>query len=219
MHIDVAPYIDHTLLKPDTTAADVERLCKEAIQYGFAAVCVPPCYVKEAAALLHGTSVKTATVISFPLGYSTTATKLREIESVITEGADELDMVHNIALFKTGRHSYLEQEATACAALAHSAGKKLKLIIETGLMSDEEIETCCRLYAHTPIDFLKTSTGFSGGGGTVHAVELIRKNLPGRIAIKASGGIRTLAQAKALIEAGASRLGCSAGVQIINEKA
>lgn len=217
MNFDIAPYIDHTILKPDTTAADIEKLCKEAIQYGFAAVCVPPCFVKTAASLVIGTTVKTATVIGFPFGYNTTYAKLSEIERAIADGADELDIVHNTAIFKSGNTSYLEKEIQACIELVHKAGKKLKLIIETGLLNDEEIVNCCQIYGSTHIDFMKTSTGFAGNGGTVHAVKLMHSHLPGRIAIKASGGIRNLAFAKELITAGATRIGCSASVQIVNE--
>lgn len=217
MNFDIAPYIDHTILKPDTTAADIEKLCKEAIQYHFAAVCVPPCFVKAATNLLKGTTVKTATVIGFPFGYSATASKLSEIDAAIADGADELDMVHNTAMFKSGNFGYLEKEIQTCIELTHNAGKKLKLIIETGLLTDEEIVECCQIYGHTGVDFLKTSTGFAGGGGTVHAVKLMRSHLPQRIAIKASGGIRNLAFAKELIAAGATRIGCSASVQIVNE--
>lgn len=217
MNFDIAPYIDHTILKPETTAADIERLCKEAIQYGFAAVCLPPCFVKLAAGLVKNTPAKIATVIGFPFGYQNTTVKLTEIKAAIADGADELDMVHNTAMFKSGEQAYLEKEIRACIELAHSAGKKLKLIIETGLLSDEEIVQCCKLYSNTPVDFLKTSTGFAGGGGTVHAVELMRANLPATVAIKASGGIRTLAFAKELVTAGASRIGCSASVQIVHE--
>jgi len=217
MNFDIAPYIDHTILKPDTTGAEIERLCKEAIQYRFAAVCVPPCFVKQAAALLKHTPVKTATVIGFPFGYSTTAAKLAEINAAINDGADELDMVHNTAMLKSGQLALAEKEVVDCTHAAHAAGKSLKLIIETGLLTDKEIIQCCNAYSNTAIDFMKTSTGFAGGGGTVRAVQLMRSHLPERIAIKASGGIRNLAFAKELIDAGAARIGTSAGVQIANE--
>jgi deoxyribose-phosphate aldolase len=217
MNFDIAPYIDHTILKPDTTAAEIEKLCKEAIQYSFAAVCVPPCFVPIAHSLLKNTTVKTATVIGFPFGYNTTAAKLSEIEIAIADGTDELDMVHNTSQFKSGNFIYLEEELQACIDIAHKAGKQLKLIIETGLLTDEEIIQCCKIYNNTAVDFLKTSTGFAGGGGTVHAVKMMRSHLPERIAIKASGGIRNLAHAKELIAVGATRIGCSASVQIVNE--
>lgn len=217
MSFDIAPYIDHTILKPGVTAAEIEKLCKEAIQYGFAAVCIPPCYVKAAATLLKGTGVKTATVAGFPLGYTTTATKLAEIQTALDDGADEIDMVHNISMFKSGNITYLQNEVQACTSLVHSAGKTMKLIIETGLLTDDEIITCCQLYSETGIDFLKTSTGFTETGATIHAVQLMCRHLPAGIAIKASGGIRNLAFAKELVAAGAARIGCSAGVQIVNE--
>jgi len=213
--MDIARLIDHTLLKPAATTTDIKNLCKEAMDHSFFAVCVPPCYVSCARQELQGTNVKIATVIGFPLGYS--VAKQAEIEIAVKDGTDELDIVHNIAAFKTGDYSYCEQEMKQCIELAHRNNKKIKIILETGLLADEEIIRACELYAPYNPDFLKTSTGFTETGATVAAVKLLRKNLPAHIAIKASGGIRNFAFAKELVEAGATRLGCSAGIQILEQ--
>lgn len=214
---DIAKYIDHTILKPETTGADIEKLCNEAITYGFVAVCVPPYYVKLAKSLLHGSGIRVASVIGFPMGYSITASKLQEIEDVLEAGADELDVVHNIAAVKDKDWSFLENEITNVTGAVHQKGKLVKIIIESGLLSDEEIINCCKIYSPYNPDFIKTSTGYAHTGATVHAVELIRQYLPANIAIKASGGIRNFAFAKELIAAGATRLGCSAGTDIVKE--
>ncbi len=215
--MDIAPYIDHTVLKPETTDSEIERLCREARESSFAAVCVPPVYVRYARQLLQGTSVKIATVVGFPFGYSCTSAKLAEIDQALLDGADELDVVHNLAHLKNGAYNLLEKEIAACIQPVHAAGKTLKLIIESGILSDDEIKRCCELYKKHNVDFLKTSTGYAPIGATVHAVELIRANSPDRMGIKASGGIRTFSFAKELIEAGATRLGCSASMTILQQ--
>lgn len=215
--MNIASYIDHTVLKPTTKLSDVEQLCKEAIDNGFVAVCVPPYYVKDAKNILSVTTVKIATVIGFPFGYSTTKAKLEEIRQAVTDGADELDMVHNLAAFKNGDFHYLEEEIRACTKSVHDSGKIIKLIVESGEMSDEELLKCCKLYDQFPIDFMKTSTGYASVGATVRAVEIMRENLNENIAIKASGGIRNFSFAKELIAAGANRIGCSASVKILEE--
>jgi deoxyribose-phosphate aldolase len=215
--MNIAAYIDHTILKPTTTAADIKKLCNEAAEQHFAAVCVPPYYVADAKKLLDGTEVKVATVIGFPFGYSAVAAKVAEIHEAIKDGADELDMVHNIAALKNGDWSYLEQEITACIAPIHKAGKVIKVIVESGVLTDEELIKCCALYAKQSIDFMKTSTGYAETGATIHAVRLMRAHLPAQIAIKASGGIRNFAFAKELVDAGATRIGCSASIQIVKE--
>ncbi len=214
--MNLAPFIDHTILKNTTTNNDVNKICSEAMEYGFAAVCVPPCFVNNAAALVKGTGVKVATVIGFPFGYHHQQVKITEASKAIADGADELDMVINIAALKSDVWPVLEEEAKAISDLTSSNNSTLKLIIETGILSDEEIIKCCQLYQRYPIQFLKTSTGFGGEGASVHAVQLMRKHLPHHIQIKASGGIRDYAFAKQLIDAGATRLGCSAGIAIVN---
>ncbi len=215
--MNIASYIDHTLLSQTATSQDIGRLCEEALTSHFAAVCVPPYYVRQADEILRGTEVKLATVVGFPFGYQTTESKLREIDCALSNGAEEIDMVHNIAALKTNDWHHLETEITACLHAVKSAGMKMKVIIESGILSDTEIEHCCTLYQEHVIDYLKTSTGYAHTGATIHAVQLMRRNLPQSIAIKASGGIRNFAFAQELILAGATRLGCSASLQILEE--
>ncbi|PZF74441.1 deoxyribose-phosphate aldolase [Taibaiella soli] len=217
MHSNIASYIDHTILKPTTTVADIKQLCEEAIQYSFAAVCVPPYFVKMAKQLLEGSPVKTATVIGFPFGYSSVGAKQEEIRQALADGVDELDIVHNIAALKNNDWTLLEEEIGSCTKLAHNAGKKIKVIIESGELTDAEIIACCQHYAPFGIDFMKTSTGYAPSGASIHAVQLMRSHLSENIEIKASGGIRSFAAAQEMIDAGATRIGCSAGVQIVKE--
>jgi deoxyribose-phosphate aldolase len=213
--MNIASYIDHTILKPGTLTQEVEQLCKEAYDHGFAAVCVPPPFVRRAAALLTPTTVKVATVIGFPFGYSLIEAKVAEAVLAIVDGADELDMVINLAALKNGDLAYLEKEVALVLEVARKNKKVLKVIIESGILTDDEIITCCKLYAKAGVDFVKTSTGYAEKGASVEAVQLMRRNLPSGIRIKASGGIRTYAFAKELIDAGADRLGCSASVAIV----
>ena len=217
--MQVARYIDHTILKPTTTVADVQKLCKEALQYGFAAVCVPPPLVKKAKELTAGSDVKTATVIGFPFGYSAVEAKIAEALLAMVDGADELDIVINIIALKNGDWAYLANEINHLIPLIKQQNKVVKIIIESGVLSEDEIKKCCELYGASGIDYLKTSTGYADVGATVEAVTLMRKNLPHDVQIKASGGIRTYGFAKELIEAGATRLGCSASVAIVQGEA
>ncbi len=207
--------IDHTILKPTTLVADIEKLCNEAMQYQFAAVCVPPNFVKTAKALVEGSPVKVATVIGFPFGYAAVEAKLAEIILAMVDGADELDVVANISAIKNNDWQYLANELNHILPVIHSKGKVIKVIIESGILTDEEIIKCCELYGVAGIDYLKTSTGYAEKGATIEAVELFKKHLPANVQIKASGGIRDYAFAKALVDAGATRLGCSAGVAIV----
>ena len=213
MHL--AKYIDHTILKPTTTVADIEKLCNEAIQYHFAAVCVPPPFVKKAKELTSGSEVKTATVIGFPFGYSAVEAKIAEVLLAMIDGTDELDIVINLIALKNNDWTYLANEINHLMPLIKQKEKTAKIIIESGVLTDDEIKKCCDLYSIAGIDYLKTSTGYAEKSATVEAVELMRKNLPRDVQIKASGGIRTYAFAKELIEAGATRLGCSASVAIV----
>ena len=215
--MNIAAYIDHTILKPTTLIADVERLCKEATENSMAAVCVPPMFVKQAKFLLAKSDVKVATVIGFPFGYSAVEAKLAEVLLAIVDGADELDMVINISALKNNDWQYLAGEINAVLPIIRSKKKVLKVIIESGLLTDEEIIKCCDLYGLAEVDFLKTSTGYAETGATVHAVKLMRKHLADTVRIKASGGIRTLNFAKELIDAGADRIGCSSSLKIIEE--
>lgn len=210
-------YIDHTILKPTATLAEIEKLCQEAIQYRFAAVCVPPLFIKKAKELLNNSTVKGATVIGFPFGYSAIEAKVAEIVLAIVDGADELDMVINISAIKNNDWQFLANEINTILPIARNRGKILKVIIESGILTDNEIIKCCDIYGSAGVDYLKTSTGYAERGASVQAVELIRKHLSDAVKIKASGGIRTYRFAKELIDVGADRLGCSNSVQIINE--
>lgn len=216
--MNIASYIDHTFLKPTATIADIEKLCSEAKQYSFAAVCVPPLFAQTAKNFLAGTPVKSATVIGFPFGYSATEAKLAEVIMAIVDGADELDMVINIAALKNNDWQYLAGELNSILHVVRSKQKVIKIIIETGVLTDEEIIKCCDLYGAAGVDFLKTSTGYAEKGATLHAVTLMRKHLADSVKIKASGGISSYSFAKELIIAGADRIGCSAGVSIISEQ-
>lgn len=215
--MNIASYIDHTILKPTTLVTDVEKLCKEALEYKVAAVCVPPLFVKQAKMLLQNTDVKIATVIGFPFGYSAIEAKLAEILLAIVNGADELDVVINIAALKNNDWQYLAKELNTILPIIKSKQKIVKIIVESGVLTDDEIIKCCDLYGIAGVDFMKTSTGYAEVGATVQAVKLMRKHLADAVKIKASGGIRTFAFAKELIDAGADRIGCSSSVAIINE--
>lgn len=206
-------YIDHTLLKPEASAAMIEALCQEARDYDFMSVCINPSYVKLASDCLVGTDVKVCTVIGFPLGATTTETKLFELKQAISEGATELDMVINIGRLKMGDDAYVEHEIRV---LKEATGSLvLKVILETCLLSDEEIVRACMLAKNVGADFVKTSTGFSSGGATIEAVALMRKTVGSAMGVKASGGVRSLEDMMAMIEAGASRIGTSSGVALI----
>lgn len=215
--MNIASYIDHTILKPVTTSAEVQKLCAEAIQYGFAAVCVPPVYVAEAAELLKGSPVQTATVVGFPFGYSITSLKVAEAESAVKDGAREIDMVISLTAVKNGRYDRVAEDVKQVLSVVRQHGALLKVIIETGLLTDREIIRCSELLGEARVDFVKTSTGYAQTGATIEAVQLIRQHLPSTIRIKASGGIKTFAFAARLIEAGADRLGCSASIAILAE--
>jgi deoxyribose-phosphate aldolase len=214
---DIANYIDHTLLKPDATPTEIERLCREAREYGFAAVCVNPPFAKMCADLLRGTDVAVAVVVGFPLGAHTTATKVFETEQAIVEGATEIDMVINIGALKAKRDDYVREDIRNVVEAAHRLTAIVKVIIEAALLSDEEKIRACRLAKEAGADFVKTSTGFGPGGATVHDVELMRRTVGPSLGVKAAGGVKTLAQAQEMIAAGATRIGASAGVKIVQE--
>lgn len=216
--MSIAAYIDHTILKPTTTVADIDKLCAEAREYGFAAVCVPPLFVRRAKEQVEGSGVKVATVIGFPFGYSAIEAKVAETVLAIVDGADELDMVINISAVKNRDWQFLASEINAVLPLIRSKGRQIKVIIESGILTEEEIITCCDIYGAAGVDFMKTSTGYAEKGASVEAVTLMRKHLADAVRIKASGGIKTYAFAKALVDAGADRLGCSSSVQIVAEE-
>jgi len=209
-------YIDHTILKPTCLVSDIEKLCAEAKQYDFAAVCVPPNFVKLAKEKLVGSTVQVATVIGFPFGYSATEAKIAEIILAMVDGADELDVVANISAIKNGDWSAIADEINHIMPIIRSKNKVVKIIIESGVLTDDEIIKCCDIYGIAGIDYLKTSTGYAEKGASVEVVKLFRKHLPDQVQIKASGGIRDYAAAKLMIDAGATRIGCSAGVAIVS---
>ena len=212
----VAPFIDHSRLRPETTQEEVVRLCQEAIHYGFPAVFVHPCYVAVAASVLRGTLVKTGTPIGFSMGTTLTTVKRVEAVEVLRLGAGELDMVMNVAALKSGAHQLVENDIRGVVEIAHGAGVILKVILETALLTREEKITACELSVAAGADFVKTSTGLVGGA-TVEDVALMRSVVGNRARVKASGGVRTLAQLAAMVEAGAVRIGTSSGVAIMRE--
>ena len=215
--MSIASYIDHTLLKPDATGEQIDQLCAEAREYGFASVCVNPYYVARCVKNLKGTDVKVCTVVGFPLGATTAESKAFEALQAIASGAKEIDMVMNVCAMKSGHTKAIEQEMKALAAAVEGQAI-LKVIIETCLLTDEEKTQACRIARRSGADFVKTSTGFSTGGATVEDVALMRKAVGTKLGVKASGGIRDYATAKAMIEAGATRIGASAGVEIVRQE-
>jgi deoxyribose-phosphate aldolase len=219
---EFAKTIDHTLLKPDTKEAAIRRLCEEAARHHFAAVCIPPCYVRLAARELRGTDVKVATVVSFPFGADTTTVKATAVRDAIVGGASEIDVVMNISKFLSGEFSYVAEELSSLngevSAVAMNNGLNdavLKVIIEAAYLTDEMKRLAVQIVAASGADFVKTSTGFGPGGATLEDVALLREEAPEGLAVKASGGIRTLDDALDMLNAGASRLGTSGSVAIM----
>jgi deoxyribose-phosphate aldolase len=214
---EVNRLIDHTLLKPEATTQQIKQLCTEAIQYNFASVCINPTHVKLAAQLLQNSEVEVCTVVGFPLGATLTQAKVFETEQVLNDGATEIDMVINIGALKEGNDDVVEQDIAGVVKAAHSRKAICKVIIETALLTDEEKVRACQLAKKAGADFVKTSTGFSGGGATVEDVALMRQTVGPDVGVKAAGGIKTLTDAQNMIAAGATRLGASAGVKIAQE--
>ena len=215
---ELAGMIDHTLLKPEATLSEVKQLCDEAMQYSFASVCVNPSYVSTCFDLVKSSNVKVCTVIGFPLGTTTTQSKYLEADEAIKNGVEELDMVINIGRLKDKDYNYVLNDLKATADLAKKYLCTSKVILETCLLTDEEKVTACLIAKEARLDFVKTSTGFSKGGATVHDVELMKFVVGDKLKVKASGGIRSYEDAIAMISAGASRLGASAGVKIISRQ-
>jgi len=213
--VSLANMIDHTLLKPDATQQEIAQLCFEARKYNFASVCVNPTWVGLCAQLLQASQVKVCTVIGFPLGATSSDVKAFETKNAIDHGATEIDMVINIGALKARDLELVAKDIRGVVNAAHSRGIIVKVIIETALLSDEEKTIACLLSKEADADFVKTSTGFAGGGATVHDVELMRKTVGPEMGVKASGGVRTFEDADAMIKAGATRIGASAGVKII----
>ncbi len=225
MNTDLAKYIDHTNLRPDATAKDIAKLCREAKKYGFASVCVHPCEVKRAAKLLKGSGVKVCTVVGFPLGKNDISTIVFEAAAALREGADELDFVINTGALKDAvakgmkgkEASLLVSGWKAAVTIAHGAKKDVvtKLIIECCNLDNAEKVAACEIAKAAGFDFVKTSTGFGKGGATVEDVKLMRRTVGRKMGVKAAGGIRTKEEALAMIKAGATRLGCSCGVSLV----
>jgi len=214
---DVASMIDHTLLKPDATRTEIETLCREASDYSFASVCVNPTWVAACARLLRGSAVPVCSVVGFPLGATTADTKQYEARRAIFDGAREIDMVINVGALKSGDLHLVERDIQGVTAACREAGVVSKVIIETALLSEEEKVTACTLAKAAAADFVKTSTGFGPGGATAADVALMRRVVGEAMGVKASGGVRTLEGVKAMVAAGATRIGASAGVRIVRE--
>ena len=212
---DLARYIDHTLLRPDASAADIDRLCTEAKEHRFAAVCINPTWVRRAAENLRGTDVAVASVIGFPFGAGTGEVKAHEARRAIRDGAREIDMVINIGALKSGMLDAVREDIAGVSDACREAGAANKVIIETGLLTDAEKVIACRLAQQAKADFVKTSTGYAKGGATVFDVALMREAVGPRMGVKAAGGIRTAEDMQDMIAAGATRIGASAGVKIV----
>ncbi|MCA1625927.1 MAG: deoxyribose-phosphate aldolase [Acidobacteria bacterium] len=214
---DWASLIDHTLLKPEASERDIKKLCDEAAQYGFASVCVNPTWVKKAGEFLRGTNVPVCTVIGFPLGATISDVKAYETRRAIFNGAREVDMVINIGALKSGDDCTVEDDIRTVTEAAHENGILCKVIIETALLTDEEKVRACLASKNAGADFVKTSTGFAKGGATVNDVALMRRVVGKDLGVKASGGVKGIEDAKAMVEAGATRIGASVGVKIAQE--
>jgi deoxyribose-phosphate aldolase len=209
-------FIEQTVLKTETTDADIEKLVQEAKDHQFVGICVPPFWVKKAKREIEDAPIQLVTVVGFPLGYQMTETKVFEAELAIKNGADEIDMVWSISAFKAGMN-WPKIEIAQLAKACHAHEKTLKVIIETAYLSPEEIVQACEICAEAGADYVKTSTGFAPSGAKVEDIALMRKVLPSSVGIKASGGIKTLQQVQDLIKAGADRIGTSSGIAIMNE--
>jgi deoxyribose-phosphate aldolase len=213
----LASMIDHTLLKPEATEPQIRQLCDEARRYGFASVCVNPTYVKLCAGLLQGSPVRVCTVVGFPLGATLPEVKAFETQQAAACGATEIDMVINIGALKSGNDDLVARDIVAVVQAAHAAGALVKVIIEAALLTDDEKVQACQIAQQAGAEFVKTSTGFGPGGATTHDVALMRQTVGPAMRVKAAGGIRTLSDVQAMIEAGASRIGASASVKIMTE--
>lgn len=214
---DLAKRIEHTVLKPETSELDIQKLCEEAISYGFRAVCIPPCWTVYAKQLLKNHPIKIVSVVGFPLGHALTTVKVLEAKALLEQGADELDMVMNISFFKSNRYQDVISDITAVveAAKTYRPDTCVKVILETALLNVTEIKIACGLVETAGADFVKTSTGFCTRGANISDIKIMRQSVSPRIKIKAAGGIKDLPAALALLDAGADVLGCSSSIQII----
>ena len=212
---DLARLIDHTMLKPDAVPAEIEQLCDDAIRYHFASVCLNPSYVPLAAAKLAETDIAVCTVVGFPLGATTTTAKVCEAEQALEDGATEIDMVLRIGALKAGQRDIVRDDISAVADVVHEGGGLVKVIIETALLTDEEKALACRLAREADANFVKTSTGFAAEGAKIDDVRLMRETVGPRLGVKAAGGIHSYDEAMGMVNAGANRLGASAGIKIV----
>ena len=211
----LARLIDHTLLRPEATREDILRICREALRYNFASVCVNSCWTALVAAELAGSAVKTCVVVGFPFGATLTAAKVAETEAALRAGAQEIDMVQNVGALRSGDLDAVQADIAAVVQAAHKGGAIVKVILENAFLDDSQKTAACRIAKTSGADFVKTSTGFGPSGATVHDIELMRLAVGPEMGVKASGGIRTLDDARKMIAAGATRIGASASVQII----
>jgi deoxyribose-phosphate aldolase len=212
---NIASFIDHTLLKPEASEADILKVCAEAAEYRFKSVCVNPIWVKTVKTALKGSGVMTCSVVGFPLGATPTDAKTFEARGAVLDGADEIDMVINIAAARAGDKGALVEDIAAVAEAVHASGAILKVIIETALLDDAQKVLACESAVEAGADYVKTSTGFNGGGATAEDVALMRRTVGPDLGVKASGGVRSLADAQAMIAAGATRIGASSGIAIV----
>ncbi|WP_017199303.1 deoxyribose-phosphate aldolase [Arthrobacter sp. M2012083] len=212
---NIASYIDHTLLKPEASEADVLKVCAEAVEYKFKSVCVNPVWVKTVTKALKGSGVLTCSVIGFPLGATPSDVKAFEARGAVLDGADEIDMVINMASARANDKGALVDDIRAVSEVVHAGDAILKVIIETSMLTDEQKVIACEAAVEAGADFVKTSTGFNGGGATVEDIALMRKTVGPELGVKASGGVRSLADAQAMIAAGATRIGASSGIAIV----
>jgi len=212
---DLARLIDHTMLKPDAVPAEIEQLCDDAIRYHFASVCLNPSYVPLAAAKLAETDIAVCTVVGFPLGATTTTAKVCEAEQALEDGATEIDMVLHIGALKAGQRDIVRDDIYAVVDVVHEGGGLVKVIIETALLTDEEKALACRLAREADANFVKTSTGFAAEGAKIDDVRLMRETVGPRLGVKAAGGIHSYDEAMGMVNAGANRLGASAGIKIV----
>jgi deoxyribose-phosphate aldolase len=216
--MNISRVIDHTLLRFDCTIHEIKKLCDEAIQYDFSHVCVPPYYVREAFRKLEDAAPGVCAVAGFPFGYSATPVKVEEIKKALEDGADEVDIVVNIAAIKSGDWSYVANDIEASTRCVHLKGKKVKIILETAVLTEEEIKHLCGICLESDVDFIKTSTGINSAGATPEMVRYLKSIVGDSAKIKASGGIRTLNDVQKMLECGADRIGTSSGVSIVSKK-
>jgi deoxyribose-phosphate aldolase len=214
----LAQFIEHTLLRPDCTVEEITKLCEQAIAQNFIGVCVPPYFVQHAKKVLNNSNVKIVTVVGFPFGYNIVSSKVEEVKKAITSGAHEIDMVMNIAALKSKDLSTLQNDIQSVVTACHLQNRICKVIIETGNLTEEELKLACKICVDCEADYVKTSTGYGNAGASVDIVKLMRKVLPARTKIKASGGIKSRKFAQELIDAGANRIGTSAGIAILEEE-